>query len=105
MLDSSPSSQPASGVYIGLPAELAPAGSYDRLSSLSPTDDSFSPENQRRLNHDAAVRNGEHIAPEFEFSDLDLWAARTCTGPASRRPSGPCSTGASRHSMSPSSTG
>src|SRR4029450_12109072 len=30
------------------------------------------PENQRRLNHDAAVRNGEHIASEFEFSDLDL---------------------------------
>ena len=39
---------------------------------MSPTHDSFSPENQRRLNHDAAVRNGEHIAPEFEFSDLDL---------------------------------
>jgi site-specific DNA recombinase len=72
MLDSSPPPQPSSGVYIGLPAELAPAGSYDRLSSLSPTHDSFSPENQRRLNHDAAVRNGEHIASEFEFSDLDL---------------------------------
>jgi DNA invertase Pin-like site-specific DNA recombinase len=72
MLDSSPPPQPSSGVDIGLPAELAPAGSYDRLSSLSPTHDSFSPENQRRLNHDAAVRNGEHIASEFEFSDLDL---------------------------------
>ena len=72
MLDSSPSSQPGSGVHIGLPAELSPAGSYDRLSSLSPTHDSFSPENQRHLNHDAAVRNGEHIALEFEFSDLDL---------------------------------
>jgi site-specific DNA recombinase len=72
MLDSSPPPQPSSGIYIGLPAELAPAGSYDRLSSLSPTHDSFSPENQRRLNHDAAVRNGEHIASEFEFSDLDL---------------------------------
>src|SRR5215211_3445912 len=72
MLDSSPTPQPRSVVYIGLPAELAPAGRYDRLSSLSPTHDSFSPENQRRLNHDAAVRNGEHIASEFEFSDLDL---------------------------------
>jgi hypothetical protein len=72
MLDSSPPSQPESGLYVGLPAELAPAGSYDRLSSLSPTHDSFSPENQRRLNHDAAVRNGEHIVPEFEFSDLDI---------------------------------
>ena len=72
MLDSPPSSQPRSGVHGGLPAELAPAGSYDRLSSLSPTHVSFSPENQRRLNHDAAVRNGEHIASEFEFSGLDL---------------------------------
>jgi site-specific DNA recombinase len=72
MLDSSPSPQPGSGLYVGLSAELLPAGSYDRLSSLSPTHDSFSPENQRRLNHDAAVRNGEHIAPEFAFSDLDM---------------------------------
>jgi site-specific DNA recombinase len=39
---------------------------------MSPTYDSFSPDNQRRLNHDAAARNGEHITPEFEFSDLDL---------------------------------
>jgi len=72
MLDSSPSPQPESGLYVGLPAELSPAGSYDRLSSMSPTHDSFSPENQRRLNHDAAVRNGEHIDPKFELSDLDI---------------------------------
>jgi len=70
MLDSFPSSQPArSGVYIGSPGELSPAGGYDRQSEAPRAYDSFSPENQRRLNHKAAARNGEYIQPEFEFSD------------------------------------
>src|SRR4029450_7028001 len=67
-----PSPAPVARVCQGLPADVPPAGSSARLSSLSPTHDSFSPENQRRLNHDAAVRNGEHIASEFEFSDRAL---------------------------------
>ncbi len=73
MLDSITSSQPArSGVYIGSPAELSAAGSYDRQSEAPRAYDSFSPENQRRLNHEAAARDGEYIPTEFEFSDLDL---------------------------------
>jgi site-specific DNA recombinase len=73
MQDSSPSSQPPrSSVYIESAAELSPAGSYDRQSEAPRAYDSFSPENQRRLNHQAAARDGEYIPPEFEFSDLDL---------------------------------
>jgi site-specific DNA recombinase len=66
----SPSSQPErSGVYIGPPGELSPAGSYDRQSALPVAYDPFSPENQRRLNREAAERNGEQIPPEFYFND------------------------------------
>ena len=72
MLDSPPSPATRLRSLHWTAGRVGTAGSYDRLSSLSPTHDSFSPENQRRLNYDAAVRNGEHIASEFEFSDLDL---------------------------------
>jgi len=55
------------------PASLAspsPAGSYRRLSVLTAEHDPISPANQRRLNHQAAARNGECILPEFEFEDF-----------------------------------
>ena len=55
------------------PASLAcpsPAGSYCRLSALAAEYDPISPANQRRLNHQAAARNGECILPEFEFEDF-----------------------------------
>jgi len=58
-----------SGVYIAPSGELSPAGSYDRKSAMPVAYDSFSPENQRRLNQEAAARNGEQIPPEFYFSD------------------------------------
>ncbi len=41
----------------------------DRDGAVLQARDSFSPENQRRLNQEAAARNGEHIPPEFHFSD------------------------------------
>ena len=69
--------QGKAGSYGGTaPATSEPrlAGSYDRLSNLPPSYDPFSPENQRRMNHDAAARNGEHIPSEFEFRDLDVSA-------------------------------
>lgn len=58
------------GTHVGADSEAQLAGSYDRLSALAAEYDPFSPENQRRLNHEAAARNGEHIPPEFEFSDI-----------------------------------
>jgi site-specific DNA recombinase len=39
---------------------------------MPPAHDPFSPDNQRRLCHDAAERNGERIPPEFEFRELDV---------------------------------
>lgn len=67
----SPSPQPErSGVYIAPPGELPPAGSYDRKSAMPVAYDSFSPENQRRLNQEAAARSGEQIPAEFYFSDF-----------------------------------
>jgi DNA invertase Pin-like site-specific DNA recombinase len=39
---------------------------------MPPAHDPFSPENQHRLCHQAAERNGEHILPEFEFQELDV---------------------------------
>ena len=49
-----------------------PAGALFRLSALPPTHDPFSPDNQRRLCHDAAEHNNEQIPPEFEFQELDV---------------------------------
>jgi hypothetical protein len=43
-----------------------------RLSALPPAHDPFSPDNQRRLCHDAAEHNNEQIPPEFEFQELDV---------------------------------
>jgi DNA invertase Pin-like site-specific DNA recombinase len=39
---------------------------------MPPAHDPFSPDNQRRLCHDAAERNNEQIPPEFEFQELDV---------------------------------
>ncbi|MET0834240.1 MAG: recombinase family protein, partial [Actinomycetota bacterium] len=49
-----------------------PAGALFRLSALPPAHDPFSPDNQRRLCHDAAEHNNEQIPPEFEFQELDV---------------------------------
>jgi DNA invertase Pin-like site-specific DNA recombinase len=49
-----------------------PAGALVRLSAMPPAYDPFSPDNQRRLCHEAAERNGEHIPPEYEFKELDI---------------------------------
>ena len=64
----SPDAAP-SGVYMGSPDERPRAGYLIRLSTLPVAYDPFSLENQRRLNHEAAARNDEHIPPEFEFSE------------------------------------
>ena len=48
------------------------AGALVRLSAMPTAHDPFSPNNQRRLCHDAAERNGERIPPEFEFRELDV---------------------------------
>src|SRR6266516_439478 len=83
MSDPSLPAQPAqSGIYVGAEAESVAAGSYDRLSAMAVEYDSFSPENQRRLNHQAAARNGEHIPPEFVFSDLALSGRKDVHRPA-----------------------
>jgi hypothetical protein len=39
---------------------------------MPPAHDPFSLDNQRRLCHEAAERNGERIQPEFEFQELDV---------------------------------
>ena len=49
-----------------------PAGALLRLSALPPAHDPFSPDNRRRLCHDAAEHNNEQIPPEFEFQELDV---------------------------------
>jgi DNA invertase Pin-like site-specific DNA recombinase len=49
-----------------------PAGALVRLSAMPPAYDPFSPDNQLRLCHEAAERNGEHIPPEYEFKELDI---------------------------------
>jgi site-specific DNA recombinase len=49
-----------------------PAAALLRLSALPPAHDPFSPDNQRRLCHDAAEHNNEQILPEFEFQELDV---------------------------------
>src|SRR6266536_3818235 len=65
---------PPSGSFIG-----EPAGALIRLSATPPAHDPFSPENQRRLCHQAAERNGEHIPPEYEFKELDVSARKDRT--------------------------
>jgi Resolvase, N terminal domain len=53
-------------------SSLEPAGALLRLSAMPPAHDPFSPDNQRRLCHEAAERNNEQIPPEFEFQELDV---------------------------------
>ncbi|HKF00296.1 MAG TPA: recombinase family protein [Actinomycetes bacterium] len=43
---------------------------------MPPGYDPFSPDNQRRLCHQAASRNGERIPLEFEFTELDVSARK-----------------------------
>jgi DNA invertase Pin-like site-specific DNA recombinase len=43
---------------------------------MPPDYDPFSPDNQSRLCHQAAERNGEHISREFEFQELDVSARK-----------------------------
>ena len=71
---SQPATPPPSGSFIG-----EPAGALIRLSATPPAHDPFSPENQRRLCHQAAERNGEHIPPEYEFKELDVSARKDRT--------------------------
>jgi site-specific DNA recombinase len=52
------------------------AGALIRLSAMPPAHDPFSPDNQRRLCHQAAERNGEYIPSEFEFQELDVSARK-----------------------------
>jgi hypothetical protein len=40
------------------------------VSRLAAEYDPTSPANQRRLNHQAAERNGERILPEFDFEEV-----------------------------------
>src|SRR5215211_8915070 len=68
---SQPAQPPPSASYLGVPA-----GALLRLSAMPPAHDPFSPDNQRRLCHQAAERNGEHIPPEFEFQELDVSARK-----------------------------
>jgi hypothetical protein len=54
--------QHPAGTYAGAVGTLSEpplSGSYSRLSNLPAAHDPFSPENQQRLNHEAAARNGE----------------------------------------------
>jgi site-specific DNA recombinase len=53
-------------------SSLQPAGALLRLSAMPPAHDPFSPDNQRRLCHEAAERSNEQIPPEFEFQELDV---------------------------------
>jgi DNA invertase Pin-like site-specific DNA recombinase len=46
---------------------------------MPPAHDPFSPDNQRRLCHQAAERNGEHIPPEYELMELDVSARKDRT--------------------------
>src|SRR5215218_8927621 len=68
---SQPSTSSSSGSYV-----TEPAGALLRLSAIPPAHDPFSPDNQHRLCHDAAERNGEHIPPEFDFQELDVSGRR-----------------------------
>src|SRR5215211_3347218 len=68
---SQPAQPPPSASYIG-----EPAGALIRLSAMPPAHDPFSPDNQRRLCHQAAERNGEHIPPEYELMELDVAALK-----------------------------
>jgi site-specific DNA recombinase len=68
---SQPVTPPPSASYIG-----EPAGALIRLSAMPPAHDPFSPDNQRRLCHQAAERNGEHIPPEYEFRELVVSARK-----------------------------
>jgi site-specific DNA recombinase len=43
---------------------------------MPPAHDPFSRDNQRRLCHQAAERNGEYIPPEYEFMELDVSARK-----------------------------
>jgi site-specific DNA recombinase len=54
------------GSYI----EPGPAGSLVRVSALAADHDPSSPPNQRRMNHQAAARDGAQILPEFEFEEV-----------------------------------
>jgi site-specific DNA recombinase len=68
---SQPAALPHSASYLG-----EPAGALIRLSEMPPDYDPFSPANQRRMCHEAAARDGEHIPPEFEFQELDVRARK-----------------------------
>jgi site-specific DNA recombinase len=50
------------------------AAGYTRLSEMARSYDPFSPENQRRMNQEAAQRDGKTLIREY--SDLDLTAAK-----------------------------
>jgi site-specific DNA recombinase len=62
----SKSDAPLAGAYI----EPTPAGSLVRVSALAADHDPSSPANQRRVNHQAAARDGAQILPEFEFEEV-----------------------------------
>jgi site-specific DNA recombinase len=62
----SKSDAPLAGAYV----EPTPAGSLVRVSALAADHDPSSPANQRRVNHQAAARDGAQILPEFEFEEV-----------------------------------
>jgi site-specific DNA recombinase len=68
---SQPAAPPPLASYTG-----KPAGALIRLSAMPPVHDPFSPDNQRRLCHQAAERNGEYVPPEYEFKELDVSARK-----------------------------
>src|SRR6266545_1632292 len=55
---------PLAGSYAGA------AGSLVRVSALAADHDPSSPANQRRLNHQAAARDGARILPEFDLEEV-----------------------------------
>jgi DNA invertase Pin-like site-specific DNA recombinase len=60
----------ADATLAGSSIEPGAAGSLVRLSDLAAEYDPTSPTNQRRLNHQAAERNGELILPEFDIEEV-----------------------------------
>jgi site-specific DNA recombinase len=60
-----------SGVPVaGSNVEPNPAGSLVRVSALAADHDPSSPTNQRRMNHQAAARDGARILPEFDLEEV-----------------------------------
>jgi site-specific DNA recombinase len=57
---------PRAGSYV----ESEEAGSLVRVSALAADHDPSSPANQRRLNHQAAARDGARILPEFDLEEV-----------------------------------